>query len=232
MGGAVTLEQMVEVANKPISPLPWVNWYLMDVLLTALSNDPTARPAAAKFRDQLANVPAPRASKRGLHVVVTEGRSSVAPAAPAPVPVDAPTSNIGSTAVAALTADSQQVPDQVASANAPRRRGKGRMLGVAAALVTVIASTTAWMINQPASSQVSPAIAQSATTGSVSQNPGPPSPASDPGQRAPMTTPGTDSGTGSAVGIQLKNSFDSAKPFQTVPIQGTYHGGADTMLQV
>jgi hypothetical protein len=25
---------------------------------------------------------------------------------------------------------------------------------------------------------------------------------------------------------------DSAKPFQTVPIQGTYHGGADTFLQV
>ena len=32
--------------------------------------------------------------------------------------------------------------------------------------------------------------------------------------------------------IQLEDLADSAKPFQTVRIQGTYHGGADTFLRV
>ena len=32
--------------------------------------------------------------------------------------------------------------------------------------------------------------------------------------------------------IELEDSGGSAKPFQTVPISGTYRGGADTMLQV
>ena len=51
------LEQMIEAANEPIGPIPWVSWCLMDVLMTALSNDPAARPTAAGFRDQLAHVP-------------------------------------------------------------------------------------------------------------------------------------------------------------------------------
>ena len=32
--------------------------------------------------------------------------------------------------------------------------------------------------------------------------------------------------------IQLEDSADSAKPFQTVPIQGTYRGGGGTLLRV
>jgi cytoskeletal protein RodZ len=32
--------------------------------------------------------------------------------------------------------------------------------------------------------------------------------------------------------IQLEDSADSAKPFQTVPIQGTYRGGGHTLLRV
>ena len=64
----VALEQTVEVAERPIGPIPrvnrylpipGVNRYLMDVLMTALSNDPVDRPTAARFRDQLANVPPP-----------------------------------------------------------------------------------------------------------------------------------------------------------------------------
>ena len=62
---------------------------------------------------------------------------------------------------------------------------------------------------------------QSATSGGVSSSSGPSS-ASDPrsGSAAEQRT------------IQLEDLADSAKPFQTVPIQGTYRGGGDTFLRV
>ena len=51
-----------------------------------------------------------------------------------------------------------------------------------------------------------------------------------------LTAPGAGGRTGSGSAgqetIQLENSSDSAKPFQTVPIRGTYRGGADTFLRV
>ena len=47
-------------------------------------------------------------------------------------------------------------------------------------------------------------------------------------QSVPTVTP-TPTAT---VTIQLENLADSAKPFQTVRIEGTSHGGADTFLQV
>jgi hypothetical protein len=61
---------------------------------------------------------------------------------------------------------------------------------------------------------------QSATHGGVSPSSGPSS-ASDP-----------RSGSAEQRTIQLEDLADSAKPFQTVPIQGTYHGGGDTLLRV
>ena len=62
---------------------------------------------------------------------------------------------------------------------------------------------------------------QSATPGGVSSSSGPSS-ASDPrsGSAAEQRT------------IQLEDLADSAKPFQTVPIQGTYRGGGHTLLRV
>jgi hypothetical protein len=62
-----------------------------------------------------------------------------------------------------------------------------------------------------------------------------PSPASESRITPPSTTtPGAGgSGSGSAKEtIQLEDLADSARPFQTVRIQGTYHGGGDTFLQV
>jgi len=63
------------------------------------------------------------------------------------------------------------------------------------------------------------------------------SPASD--QRTmptSRTTPGNRGNTGSgpvaAQIIQLKNPPESARPFQTVRIQGTYRGGANTFVRV
>ena len=40
------------------------------------------------------------------------------------------------------------------------------------------------------------------------------------------------SGSAEGESIQLEDSADSAAPFQTVRIQGTYRGGADTFLRV
>jgi serine/threonine protein kinase len=231
----VILEQMFEVANRPIGQLPWVNWYLMDALMTALSIDPAARPTAARFRDQLANVPAPRMSKRGLHVGAAEDASSVSPGWRPVVPEHSTVSNGHSVAVAAITADSQPAPGQVETLEAPRRRGRRRegVLAVAAAMVTVVASVTAWMINEPASSVVSPAITQSATPGGLPSSAGP-STASDPTPPTSTTTPetGNSTGSGSAAVIQVQAPAAAAKPFQTVLIQGTYRGAADTLLRV
>ena len=59
----VTPEQLVELARRPIAPISAVNWFLMDVLMTALAEDPAARPTARELRDQLAAItldPAPR----------------------------------------------------------------------------------------------------------------------------------------------------------------------------
>ena len=70
---------MIEAAKRPIDPIPWVNWFLMDVLMAALSNDPAARPTAATFRDQLAHVPVAQMAKRGLLVGVADDTSYVPP---------------------------------------------------------------------------------------------------------------------------------------------------------
>jgi hypothetical protein len=47
-------------------------------------------------------------------------------------------------------------------------------------------------------------------------------------------SPTSDPRGGSAEGltIQLEDLADAARPFQTVRIQGTYHGGADTFVRV
>jgi hypothetical protein len=47
-------------------------------------------------------------------------------------------------------------------------------------------------------------------------------------------TPDADAntGSGSAEAVQLAGLAHSARPFQTVRIQGTYHGGANTFLRV
>ena len=197
LGAPVALEQPVEVAKRRIGPIPGVNRYLpipgvnrylMDVLMTALSNDPVDRPTAARFRDQLSNVPATSISKRGALVGAGEDTSSVFPRGGSLVSGHSAISNSHGIAVTAVTADSQRASGQVASAEAPRWRGKRRVLipALAAALVTVIAPTTAWLISEPAPSALP---ATSATRGGLSSSAGP-SQASD--QRPPTstTTPG------------------------------------------
>ena len=214
----VALEETVEVAKKPIGPIaranrylpiPGVNRPLMDVLLTALSKDPVDRPTAARFRDQLANVPATGISKQGTLVGTGEDTSSVFPHGDSLVPGQLAISKSQSIAARAVTADSRRAPGQVASAGAPR--GKRRVLipALAAALVAVIAPTTTSLISEPAPAAL-PAMTRSATPGPQSSS----------------------SGSAEQETIQLENSADSARPFQTVRIEGTYRGGADTSLRV
>ena len=224
----VVLEQMFEVANRPIGQLPWVNWYFSDALMTALSIDPAARPTAARFRDQLANVPAPRMSKRGLHVGAAEDASPVSHGWRPVVPEHATTSNGHSVAVAAITADSQPAPGQVETLEAPRRRGRRRerVLAVAAALITVVASGTAWLISEPASSEVSPATM----------------PECDPRRRRraslrrqpPILSRPRPSSTGSGTGspFSCRTPADSAKPFRDCSVPRDVPRGCRHLLRV
>jgi hypothetical protein len=212
------MEQLGEVGQKPIDPLPGVNPYLMDVLMTALSNDPSARPTAAGFRDQLANVPA--------HHILQRGLGDAEEAIP----------NGSGIGVAAITADSQLAVGQVASAEAPRSRAKRRVVvpALAAASVTLIASGTAWLISEPASLGGPAAITQSSTPGGLRPSVGS-SEASNPGPSSSTTTAGANdsAGTGSAEQATIElNSAHAAKPLQTIRIQGTYRGGADTFLRL
>ena len=71
-----------------------------------------------------------------------------------------------------------------------------------------------------ASSAPTAVASQNATPGGVSSSAGP-APASDPKNGSAAEEP-----------IQLENVADSARPFQTVRIHGTYRGGADTFVRV
>jgi serine/threonine protein kinase len=191
----LALEQTVEVVRRPIGPIcsanrylpiPGVNRQLMDVLMTALSNDPADRPTAARFRDQLRNVPA---------------------------------------------------PGQVASVETQRWRGKRRVVipALYAALATVIAPAVAWLISEPAPSALPATITSAAPPGPPSSDAGY-SQAFDPMPPTSSTRPGASDNTGSGSAkqatIQVENSAGSARPFQTVRIQGMYRGGADASLRV
>jgi hypothetical protein len=88
----------------------------------------------------------------------------------------------------------------------------------------------------PGEQAVQSTSTQSATPGGLSSSAGP-SPTSDPKSTpTSTTTPGaganTCSGSPEEEAIQLEDLGDSARPFQPVRIQGTYHGGGDTFLRV
>jgi hypothetical protein len=54
--GTPSIPQLLELQDKPIQRLSGVNKDLMDLLLTAMSDEPGARPTAAEFRDGLAAI--------------------------------------------------------------------------------------------------------------------------------------------------------------------------------
>ena len=208
---------MIEIAYKPVDRLAGVNSQLMDVLLIALSNDPAARPTAATFRDLLANVPAlghPSAEARpevGDELVPPSCRPAAATAAP-PAPG----------------------PEPPAEAPPSERRRRLGVLGLVAALVTVIASTTAWLVSEPASSGVPAATPPSAASGVPTSR----AASSAPPALVRLRRARHQAAVTSPVPIRPRSRSSrldpprSAEPFETIRIRGTYHGGPSTFLRV
>ena len=91
------------------------------------------------------------------------------------------------------------------------------------------------LFRAPGERAVESTSTQGAIPGGLSSSAGP-SPTSDPRNTpASTTTPraGGNTGSGSAKEtIRVEDVVDSARPFQTVGIQGTYRGGVDTFLRV
>jgi hypothetical protein len=92
--------------------------------------------------------------------------------------------------------------------------------------------TTADSAASPAPTRI---VTQTARPGGPSSSAGR-SPAPDATPSASTKTSGTGDSTGSGPvdkqAISVETPADSAKPFQTVPIRGRYHGGADTFVRV
>ena len=102
-----------------------------------------------------------------------------------------------------------------------RNRRMGLKLLVLAVLVILNVAWLGLLLSRaPGELAVESTSTQSATPSGLSSSAGP-SPAPDP-----------KNGSEEEQTIQLEDVADSARPFETVRIQGTYHGGADTFLRV
>lgn len=222
MDVADDLQAMVEHARVPIAPLPGVNWFLMDALMTALSADGGSRPSAAEFRDRLAAVPGPRARKGRAPLVISRQ-------GPALQPERQVLAAEAVTAAAPAGGGGQAVPAQP---RLPRRRRVG-LLAAAAALVMLAASSAAWLIAEPASSGAPTAAIQNAGLDlrqSAAPTAGPTAAPSTPAPAPP--THGTSSSPAAAESIEIQGPGATAEPFETVGLRGTYRGGGQRFLQV
>ena len=200
--------EVLEAVRQPIVPLPGVNWFLMDVVMAGLSSDPAARPTAAELADRLRGLSAPIARREGPRTVLGR-RVAAAPGADTDRPV-------------------------VVRDDSPRPGGRGRRVGaltLAAALATVVVSSTAWLLTEPISSgaPVTSGPNSAPTPGTTA---GPTrSPASVLIALPEAVPVGAGARTEKAE-IRVQNPLHTAVPFQTVPVRGTYRGGADTFVRV
>ena len=220
---------MLQFAFIPIARIPGVRWELMSALMTALSNDPAARPTAAALGEELANPTALRTPTPQPHIAAAVPTTSASPrrlpeAAPVPTAISLTTVLPSRRLMLVLgrTPGVVSVEDR-----RDRRRRNGVLALTAAAVVTVVASTTAWLVSVPAT--------QSANPGGLSETVGTSQPADPPPPALESTAPDGDrprSGSADQETIQLVGTGESAKPWQTVAIQGTYVGRADTLLHV
>jgi serine/threonine protein kinase len=214
-----TLEQILEAAGRPIQPIPGVNWFLMDTLMGALSNDPDDRPSAAELRDQLEEVPTARLRRRGQVVVPIGVRS---------------TNDDTATGRAAATEDTSVATGMGGRwRRRPRRAG---LLAVAAALVAVTIPGTLWLADGATpSGAASFEITRTADDGGGSPATESPESATVP-SGAPSSSPTTvdpdDSTEASAEAISLAKTVRTARPFETLPVRGSYSGGANTFVRV
>ena len=100
----------------------------------------------------------------------------------------------------------------------PGRKRKVRLILLVLAVLVILNVVSLGLLLSRAPGEST--STQTATPGGLSSSAGR-SPASDP-----------QTGSAEEQAIQLEDLPDSARPFQTVRIQGTYHGGGDTFLRV
>lgn len=117
----------------------------------------------------------------------------------------------------------------------PGRKLRRRLLVLSVLVILNVICLGLLLSRAPGEQVVEPASTQSATPGKLSSSAGP----SQPSERRSATSttppdPGDKTGSGSSEqkSIQLDAPAESARPFQTVRIQGTYRGGADVFLRV
>ncbi len=209
----VTSDEMVRLAERPIEPLPGVNRHLMDALLAALTNDPAARPTAAGFREQLAQLPTQSISRRPLAgaaggTAAMLPRSGVAGIAQSAIS----TSHSVPTAIAA---DSQRAPGRAASTPPQMRRKQAvRVAAVATLVIAIIAAAMAWLISERAPSRAPAAITQRAIPTAPSAG----------NTQAPVRRRST-----SFRWRRWPTPPNPSKPFE---FRGTYRGGSNTILRL
>jgi serine/threonine protein kinase len=227
------LQELVDPADRPIPPIPGVSLPLMQVLLAALADDPTARPSAAAFFSLLARVPLRTTRPEGA----PDDAASAAPLAPqGEVAALAPPSSDRSTdAQAAVTPTEPPAAGEVSTIDVPRRHRRLALLALAAALVIAIASGTAWLISDSGSSAAPAPVSQGPGVGGPPSSAEPaPSASPTPSTSGPTRASGDQTGSASPGDrpIQMAESAVSAKPFQAARLTGTYPGGPGTWLRV
>jgi hypothetical protein len=213
---AATPDSPLVLAQRPIASLNGVSPALMDMLLTALDDDPSARPRAVELRAALLKVdraPGLLAGAGGYRgVTALPQRESAAP------------HSLDGAARAKTFGGSPSAERPAASKESPRHRGRRRAGGAAlaaAALVAVLASTTSWLVGERAASGGSASVAPTPSASGPAAS-GASSPASG----------SVESGSAEANAIQVVRSADATDPFEIVRIQGLYRGGADTMVRI
>ena len=70
-------EPTVEMDESPGAPASDIDQRLMSVMMTALSSDPTVRPTAAEFRDQLAGLARPATADHGPTIASADPQTPV-----------------------------------------------------------------------------------------------------------------------------------------------------------
>jgi len=116
----------------------------------------------------------------------------------------------------------------------PVRNRRRRLKLILLVLVILNLVSLGVLVSRPGQLAVESTSTQSATPGALSSSASSsPAPRSTPTSTTTTGAGGnTGSGSAEAKTIQLEDSADSARPFQTVRIQGSYRGGADTFLRV
>jgi hypothetical protein len=200
------LDHTVEAAKSPTGPVPGTNdQHLMAVLTTALSSDPTARPTAAAFRDQLASLAVRETSDWGP--VTTADKQP----APDQTAFDSTPRRQGKSRVAVLAIAAVLVT-VIGSATVWLIKDP-----VSSGLPAATSQSAATPGGLPSSASPSGASEPTAPTPIATPDGGGDHTAASPAAEAT---------------IQLENSAVSAKPFEAVRISGTYHGGSDRFLRV